>query len=135
MARAAIYAMIQLGCRKIFVYNRTVSLFKCASLNYLKTNGSQVENAYDVAAHFNSWASGLTSNGEELVHVLRSPNEEWPQDCKQPTMIVSCVPARSVGGVQPANFEMPLHWLNSPTGGVVAEVRTQVLILNWGNQC
>src|SRR5450756_607858 len=46
MARAAIYAMIQLGCRKVFVFNRTVG------------------NAEEVARHFNSWASGLSSDGE-----------------------------------------------------------------------
>jgi len=103
MARAAIYAMIQLGCRKIFLYNRTIS------------------SAESVARHFNSWASGLSTDGE-IVRVLKSPGESWPQGFKFPTMIVSCVPARSVGGHAPSNFEMPLHWLGSPTGGVVVEV-------------
>ena len=101
-ARAAIYAMIQLGCRKVFIYNRTV------------------ENAEAVARHFNSWASGLSSDGE-IVRVLRSANEEWPAGLRQPTMIVSCVPARGVGGHAPANFEMPMQWLGSPTGGVVID--------------
>ncbi|KAE9370784.1 hypothetical protein N431DRAFT_546541 [Stipitochalara longipes BDJ] len=103
MARAAVYAMIQLGCRKVFICNRTV------------------ENADAVARHFNSWASGLSSDGE-IVRVLRSTNEEWPAGYRQPTMIVSCVPARSVGGHAPANFEMPMQWLGSPTGGVVVEL-------------
>ena len=103
MARAAIYAMIQMGCRKVFVYNRTV------------------ENADLVARHFNSWASGLTRDGE-IVRVLRSKKEEWPARFKQPTMIVSCVPASGIAGRDPANFEMPLQWLRSPTGGVLAEV-------------
>lgn len=103
MARAAIYAMIQLGCRKIFVYNRTV------------------ENARKVASHFNSWASGLSNDGE-VVRVLRSPQTLWPSEFRYPTMIVSCVPARSVGGHPPANFEMPSQWLGSTTGGVVVEL-------------
>lgn len=103
MARAAIYAMIQLGCRKIFVCNRTV------------------ENAEIVARHFNSWASGLSSDGE-IVRVLKSVREEWPANYRQPTMIVSCVPARSIGNQAPANFEMPLQWLGSPTGGVVVDL-------------
>jgi 3-dehydroquinate dehydratase type I len=103
MARAAIYALIQLGCRKIFIFNRTV------------------EHAEDVAAHFNSWASGLSSDGN-IVHVFRSPSEDWPAGFKQPTIIVSCVPARSVNGDAPANFEMPLQWLQSSSGGVVVEV-------------
>jgi 3-dehydroquinate dehydratase type I len=110
MARAAIYAMIQLGCRKIFVYNRTV------------------ENAEKVACHFNSWASSLSSDGE-VVRVLKSPEELWPSEFRYPTMIVSCVPARSVGGYPPANFEIPPQWLGSTTGGVVVEVSTWIVFL------
>lgn len=105
MARAAIYAMIQMGCRKIFVYNRTI------------------EHAETVARHFNSWASGLSIDGE-IVTVLKSTDAPWPSGYRQPTMIVSCVPARSVGDQAPANFEMPMQWLGSPTGGVVVEVRS-----------
>jgi hypothetical protein len=40
-------------------------------------------------------------------------------------MIVSCVPARNIGNQAPANFEMPLQWLRSPTGGVVVDVSLQ----------
>jgi shikimate 5-dehydrogenase len=106
MARAAIYAMIQLGCRKVFVFNRTI------------------EHAEEVARHFNSWASGLSSDGE-IVRVLRSKDEQWPAQYRQPTMIVSCVPARGIAGQAPANFEMPMQWLGSPTGGVVIEVSSR----------
>ncbi|KAG9238014.1 quinate pathway repressor protein-like protein QutR [Amylocarpus encephaloides] len=103
MARAAIYSMIQLGCRKIFLYNRTV------------------KHGQDVAAHFNSWASGLSPDGQ-IVRVLSSLDQEWPAGFRQPTIIVSCVPASSVGDEAPADFEMPLPWLQSPTGGVVVEL-------------
>ncbi|KAG0646802.1 Quinate repressor [Hyphodiscus hymeniophilus] len=103
MARAAIYAMIQLGCRKVFLFNRTI------------------ENAKTVARHFNSWAKGLSNDGE-IVRVLSSIDEEWPSDFESPTMILSCVPAMGVGTDGPANFEMPLRWLESPTGGVVMEL-------------
>ncbi|KAF4635974.1 hypothetical protein G7Y89_g2102 [Cudoniella acicularis] len=103
MARAAVYALIQLGCRKIFMYNRTEA------------------HAQDVASHFNSWAGGLTSDGK-IVHVLRSIHEDWPAGYRLPTIIISCVPARSVANQAPANFEMPMQWLGSPTGGVVVEL-------------
>lgn len=103
MARAAVYAMIQLGCRKIFIYNRTI------------------ENAQRVANHFNSWAMCLSNHGK-IVYVLQSLREEWPQGFSPPTMIVSCVPARSVGDRPPANFTMPVQWLGSATGGVVVEL-------------
>ena len=125
MARAAIYALTQLGCRNIFVYNRTVA------------------NAVDVAAHFNAWAAaqGVTSAaagtgpageaangsasaeaGKELCHVISSTAQAWPESYAPPTMVISCVPATSSDGSPPADFEMPLQWLRSPTGGVVVEV-------------
>ena len=117
MARAAIYALIRLGCRNILIYNRTV------------------ENAQKVADHFNEWALsqgiGATTNGESqspaqvsytFCHVLTSLSQPWPSNFSYPTMIVSCVPAVSIDGQPQADFEMPLQWLRSPTGGVVIEV-------------
>lgn len=103
MARAAIYAMIQLGCRKIYMYNRTVA------------------NAAAVATHFNSWAGALSESGE-VVHVLESRQVAWPEGVVMPTLIVSCVPAQRVAGQPAAKFEMPVQWLGSPSGGVVLEV-------------
>ena len=103
MARAAIYAMIQLGCRKIFIFNRTV------------------ENAEKVAHHFNSWAAALSDTGS-VVSVLRSRDQPWPADHNHPTMMVSCVPAQRVGSRPAADFEMPVQWLGSPSGGVILEV-------------
>ncbi|KAK3940653.1 putative quinate repressor [Diplogelasinospora grovesii] len=122
MARAAIYALIQLGCRNIFVYNRTA------------------HNAFDVARHFNEWwattqassavASGLPQQQppQEICHVITSLSDPWPQGFQQPTMVLSCVPATSVDGNPPADFEIPLHWLKSPTGGVVVELAYEPLV-------
>lgn len=123
MARAAIYALIQLGCRNIFIYNRTTA------------------NAANVAAHFNEWAAnqGITNSSgnatnnntpppfatpavPQVCHVLPSLLDPWPVGYQLPTMVISCVPATSVDGNAPADFEMPLDWLRSPTGGVAVEV-------------
>jgi shikimate 5-dehydrogenase len=119
MARAAIYALLQLGCRNIFIYNRTVA------------------NAVDVAAHFNDWAAGQAmtpggagvkgtgingSTSHDVCHVISSTAQPWPENYSPPTMVISCVPATSADGSPPADFEMPLQWLRSPTGGVVVEV-------------
>lgn len=103
MARSAIYAMLRLGCRKIFIYNRTLS------------------RAEEVARHFNSWASS-PADSAEVVRVLRSTQDDWPDDASPPSLIASCVPADPDRNEPPANFEMPLQWLGSPTGGVVLEV-------------
>jgi shikimate 5-dehydrogenase len=130
MARAAISALYQLGCRNVFVYNRTVG------------------NARRVADHFNEWAAQVAVNGggsgsprmngastvpapappREMVRVLGSLSEPWPEGYQMPTMVISCVPSTSVDGNPPADFVMPLEWLRSPTGGVVVEVRFLVLI-------
>ncbi|KFY43618.1 hypothetical protein V494_01890 [Pseudogymnoascus sp. VKM F-4513 (FW-928)] len=103
MARASIYAMILLGCRNIFIYNRTL------------------KNAETVADHFNSWAGALSANGR-VVTVLRSRNEPWPAEYQQPTFLVSCVPAHEVEIRSPADFEVPEQWLGSPSGGVALEL-------------
>ncbi|KAJ5740061.1 hypothetical protein N7533_012845 [Penicillium manginii] len=103
MARSAIYAMLRLGCRKIFIYNRTQS------------------RANEVARHFNSWASSQVDSAD-VVRILRSTQDDWPDDANPPSLIASCVPADPDRDEPPANFEMPLQWLGSPTGGVVLEL-------------
>ncbi|KAB5540438.1 hypothetical protein GE09DRAFT_1137191 [Coniochaeta sp. 2T2.1] len=126
MARAAIYALVQLGCRNIFVYNRTVA------------------HAAEVTGHFNSWAAGQgltpggggggeangSSSAEEhrLCHVISSTAQPWPERFAPATMVISCVPATSADGSPAADFEMPLQWLRSPTGGVVVELAYEPLV-------
>jgi 3-dehydroquinate dehydratase type I len=105
MARAAVYAMLRLGCWKIFIYNRTSS------------------RAEEVARHFNSWASG----GGDVVRVIGSLEDQWPDDV-QPSLVASCVPADPDRDEPPANFEMPGQWLGSATGGVILEVSISVSI-------
>jgi 3-dehydroquinate dehydratase type I len=112
MARAAIYAMLRLGCRKIFVHNRTVG------------------NAHMVAQHFNSWASSANGGqpGEQVVSVLHSRLDPWPANLAPPTLIVSCVPTHSINNQPPANFEMPEQWLQSSSGGVIMDMAYNPLI-------
>lgn len=106
MARAAIYALIKLGCRKIFLYNRTKA------------------NADKVAEHFNAWAKQhhTMHKGSDICHVLESMTQSWPAGYQQPTMIVSCVAAGGDVYESKVNFRLPSQWLKSPTGGVVVEV-------------
>ena len=109
MARAAVYALIKLGCRNIFIYNRTI------------------ENAERVAGHFNKYAQDhklLARHNMDgrICHVLESPTQQWPDSYQQPTMIVSCIPAHGTDGVPAVDFRMPPQWLKSSTGGVVVEV-------------
>ncbi|KLU82586.1 quinate repressor [Magnaporthiopsis poae ATCC 64411] len=115
MARAAIYALIQLGCRNIFIYNRTS------------------ENAVRIAEHFNRVVrtknvSSSIATQAQVCHVLSSISQDWPQPYQPPTIIISCVPATSVDGGTPSDFELPQQWLGSPTGGVVVELAYELLI-------
>lgn len=117
MARAAVYALVQLGARRIFIWNRTR------------------DRAEKVAAHFNSWwaasasagngsgSGGGGGSGETICRVIPSLDDPWPEGFEMPTIVVSCVPASSTAPDEPpANFTMPLPWLRSRTGGVVVEV-------------
>ncbi|EPE09885.1 repressor protein [Ophiostoma piceae UAMH 11346] len=130
MARAAIYALIRMGCRHIFIYNRTP------------------QHARDVAKHFNDWAqsqsqshshnngaangtaagSSASTHVHTLCHILSSRTDPWPIEYQPPTMVVSCVPAINMDGSPAAEFEMPRQWLTSPTGGVVVELAYEPLI-------
>lgn len=127
MARAAIYALLKLGCRNIFIHNRTRA------------------RAESVAEHFNRYAEqhGLHHNGTDrhhhqynyqqnqqqqqqlhapICHVLESVSQPWPAQYQQPTMILSCIPADGADDAPVVDFRMPPHWLRSSTGGVVVEV-------------
>ncbi|KAH8701903.1 type I 3-dehydroquinase-domain-containing protein [Talaromyces proteolyticus] len=97
-ARAAIYAIIRLGCRKIYVYNRTV------------------ERAENVARHFNPLFSG------DIVRILPTLTTPWPDGEDPATIIVSSIPAHSFGDNRRPNFTLPEQWLQSKSGGVVAEL-------------
>lgn len=102
--------MIHLGVQNIFIYNRTAA------------------HAHKMADHYNRQEKHGNNTGLEMgratVHVIESLQDPWPAKYKQPTIIVSCIPAHSIGGQPAPNFEMPTQWLESPTGGVVVEVRS-----------
>lgn len=120
MARAAVYAMMQLGVRHIFLTNRTTV------------------NAYTLADHYNSQTVGQNgvpdesgadtlnlskraSVGSARVHVIESLEHPWPQGYAQPTMVVCCIRAPvEIHGTQPG-ITIPPQWIKSPNGGVVID--------------
>ncbi|KAJ5637461.1 hypothetical protein N7490_007340 [Penicillium lividum] len=106
MARAAVYSMIHLGVQHIFVYNRTLA------------------NAEKLAHHYNRQElyEQAGADGRPRVSTLKSMDEPWPADYKQPTIIVSGIPAHSIGGQPAPNFNVPTQWLESLTGGVVVDL-------------
>ena len=108
MARAAIYSMIHLGVQNIFVYNRTL------------VNAEKLAHHYNRQDIFSTEQSGV--EGRPRVSTLSSLDEPWPTSYTQPTIIVSGIPAHSIGGQPAPNFHVPTQWLESPTGGVVVDV-------------
>ncbi|OJD28689.1 quinate pathway repressor protein [Diplodia corticola] len=115
MARATVYALLQLGVRNIFIHNRTLA------------------NAEKLVAHFKRVLSGSGTGSPPLLSarenappthfgIIKSREDAWPESCRQPTIIVSCIPTNSVGDSPAPDFTLPLQWFKSPTGGVVVEL-------------
>ncbi|KAF2191330.1 hypothetical protein K469DRAFT_720325 [Zopfia rhizophila CBS 207.26] len=119
MARAAVYAMLQLGVKNIVIFNRTHA------------------NAEKLVAHFSrlvstSSSSGLlpsvTSQGPlPTFRILRTRDDPWPSELRYPTIILSCIPTHPVGDSPAPKFTLPTQWMNSPTGGVVIELAYRTL--------
>ncbi|KAL6158340.1 hypothetical protein ACJBU6_02459 [Exserohilum turcicum] len=51
--------------------------------------------------------------------ILPSRDTPWPAVFRPATIIVSCIPTHSVNGEPSPDFTLPLHWMQSPSGGVV----------------
>ncbi|KKF92306.1 Quinate repressor protein [Ceratocystis platani] len=121
MARAAVYAMLQLGVTNIVIFNRTAS------------------NAEKLVAHFTQLlqrkdlpllSPTTTLDGPEMqarFHVIHSIADPWPANFRCPTMIVVCIPIHSIGDVPAPHFVAPSSWLESPTGGVLIDLGYKTL--------
>lgn len=112
MARASIYALLQMGVRNIVLWNRTHA------------------NAVRVSEHFTglynepytrvfNQASLDQTCRIEVVETLGSP---WPEGLAQPTIVVCTIPAHQIGDTPSPKFEIPQQWFQSRTGGVIIEV-------------
>lgn len=119
MARSAIYSMLSLGVRNVFICNRTVA------------------NAQKLANHYNKLIDDIgiseldpSNAAHTRVRILDTFDTPWPKDYRHPTLIVSSIPTQSADG-SPTNFVLPDDWLRSPTGGVVVEVSRKAMPCKW----
>lgn len=99
-ARSAVYALLQAGCRSIYVRNRTQS------------------NAERIAEHFNSWAYSNLNISSEVVRCLPAEIMEWPVGYHSPAVVVSCIPASQLN----YGLVLPPQWLANIHGGVAVDV-------------
>ncbi|KAH7329563.1 quinate repressor [Stachybotrys elegans] len=109
MARAAVYAMLQVGVRNIVIYNRTL------------------ENAEKLVSHFtkllkNPESQFLGGGKDTRFHIIKSLDGSWPSSFRAPTIIISCIPTHGIGDIPAPDFTAPDEWLQSHTGGVIIEL-------------
>lgn len=119
MARAAVYALLQLGVRNIVIFNRTL------------------EKAEKLVAHYTRLVSSSTGaslmpaiawqGSQPTFHILKHREDAWPEKFRQPTIILSCIPVEPIDGGPAAHFTLPSQWMQSPTGGVVMEIEYKTL--------
>lgn len=128
MARAAIYAMIRLGIKHIFVYNRTLR-----NAENLVTQFSQQKFAVQsLNLAFCSPPSSREGSimddrdveyvGPSTVHVIPSMEDAWPSNFDLPAVVISCIPALEKDGTTLTDSSLPSAWLQSNTGGVAIEL-------------
>ena len=113
MARAAIYAMLQLGIKTIVIFNRTLDNAK-----KLATYFTQLTSSSSAVKLFPSFIQGF----QPAFQVLETRDDPWPQDLRNPTVIVSAIPTHAIDDSPAPNTTIPSQWLLSTTGGVVVEL-------------
>ncbi|RYO02197.1 Quinate repressor protein [Alternaria tenuissima] len=118
MARAAVYALLQLGVMNIVIFNRTYERAESLVAHFSRLTSSSADN---------TTASAMMRQKRPNLTILRSRDEAWPEHLRDPTIIVSCIPTDPIDGGPAAQFTLPRQWIQSPTGGVVMETAYKTL--------
>ncbi|EXJ88835.1 hypothetical protein A1O3_01899 [Capronia epimyces CBS 606.96] len=114
MARAAVFAMMQMSIENIFIYNRTLSRAQAVADHF---NGME-----SFALDPSSGQQGSTIRTTKVrVKILNGLGDPWPSETSLPTVIVSTLPTYSVGQGGAPDVVLPEAWLQHPSGGVFIE--------------
>jgi shikimate 5-dehydrogenase/shikimate kinase len=137
MARAAVYAMLQLGVSNIAVINRSrqnaekmVAHFQQVLSTQLPLLSAPAQTTPMAGAEDSIGGQPSASTGNSFsaqFHIFDSVADAWPESFRLPTMVVSCIPVHTIGSTPAPNFTLPSSWLDSPTGGVLVELGYKVL--------
>ncbi|KAJ4265299.1 hypothetical protein NW762_004584 [Fusarium torreyae] len=109
MARAAIYAMLQLGVTNIVVYNRTPTRAEKVASHFIQLAQE---------GHFQRSARSC----KVRFHVLSSLDQLWPGGFDLPTIIISCIPTDISEDSSLPRYEVRQDYFHNPTGGVAIDV-------------
>jgi shikimate 5-dehydrogenase/shikimate kinase len=125
MARAAIYALLNLGVRHIALYNRTNE-----KAHGLADHFSKIELDISTDLMTGQSHSGVVpaTTAARDIRVLDSLVSNWYEDLASPTIFLSCIPPPEPSQSPQARFLLPSQWMKSPTGGVVIEMSYRVLL-------
>lgn len=132
MAYAAVYSLIRLGVRNIFIQSQRPDLaealcarfhkktFALYNLNVMKSSPGNSPERTEPRDTLSQQTIGPSN-----VAVAQPLDEPWRADADPPAIVVSCVPGYG-SRETPAPPYPTLHssWLANPTGGVMVEVCT-----------
>ncbi|KAM9913780.1 hypothetical protein OXX59_003346 [Metschnikowia pulcherrima] len=121
MARSAIYALIQLGFKKIYLYNRTRSraeelaeYYNCSS-PMLPSKAFTTQTVCDSQRALMSYQVIVTSEDELQNGTMRFSRNMFP------VSIISCIPSLDRSNGQPVDLPIHSNWFASNTGGTLLE--------------
>jgi len=126
MARAALYALLQLNVANIVMYNRTVS-----NAEILVKHFSNVEIVKDSVQCLHGVGNSSRDSSPPRTRqfsILKSLEADWPSNMSQPTIVICCVPTPTGVGQSGADITLPPQWMRSPTGGVVVDLNYRQLV-------
>ncbi|KAL6242235.1 hypothetical protein RBB50_010783 [Rhinocladiella similis] len=128
MARAAVYALMQMDVHHIVLYNRTYSRAVELAQYFGGVSLPEVTGQLGRLSPESNQAASVTNRNFQRFRVLQSLNSEWFSELLQPTIIISCIPSSRMAGEPCPNFSLPESWMRSQTGGVILDLNYRPLI-------
>ena len=116
IARAAVYALMQLGVGHISILNRTNANAEKVTKHFETVYKNTEVSISDTSADSRS------ATTVPRFHVLRHWNEPWPADVPLPRIVICTIPAQSTTKAAEYPPELRSDWFGNTTGGLIADV-------------